>query len=107
MTFSVLTGKRLVVGLGRDASSNTSYAIDYGFSFTDTGVFEVREGGVYRCEGTFTGSEVFRISVTAGVVKYYRNDVLLYTSRTVATAPLVGDASLQSLGATVTVLSFQ
>jgi hypothetical protein len=107
MTFSVTGGKRLVVGLGRDPSSNTGYAIDYAFSFSDTGVFEIREGGVYKTEGTFSGSDVFRLTVTAGVVRYYRNDVLVYTSRTPVTGPLIGDTSLQSLGASVTVLSLQ
>ena len=107
MSFSVTSGKRLVVGLGRDVSANTSYAIDYSFSFSETGVFEIREGGAYKAEGTFSGSDVFRITVTAGVVKYYRNDLVVYTSRTTSTSPLAGDASLQSLGASVTILGFQ
>ena len=90
------------MGLGRDASANTSYAIDYAFSFGATGVFEVREAGVYRAEGSFGASDVFKVTVTSGTVKYYRNATLLYTSRVAATSPLVADTSLESLGAGVT-----
>lgn len=100
--FTVSSGYRLVVGLGRDAGTNTGYAIDYAFSFSDRGGFEIREGGTYRREGTFTASDVFGISVFGGVVKYYRNGTLVYTSGVAATSPLVADTSLLSLGAGVT-----
>jgi len=106
MTFTVNTGTSLVVGLGNDTTSNTSYAIDYAFSFNGSATFEIREKGVYKSEGKFSATDVFRISVAAGVVKYYRNDVLVYTSKTAATSPLVGDSSLQTVGAVVTVVSF-
>jgi hypothetical protein len=102
LTFTVTGGHRLVVGLGCDASSNTGYAIDYAFGFGDNGAFEIREAGIYRAEGSFSASDVFKVTVASGIVKYYRNDALVYTSLVASTAPLVVDASLQSIGAGVT-----
>lgn len=102
VTFSVTGGHRLVVGLGRDTSANTGYAIDYAFSFNDKGTFSIRESGIYRCEGTFAETDIFKVAVSAGTVQYYRNGLLIYTSRVASTTALVVDASLQTIGAGLT-----
>ena len=102
VAFSVTSGHHLTVGLGRDTSANTGYAIAYAFSFNASGVFEIREGGVYRCEDRFSASDVFTIAVTAGTVKYYRNGNLVYTSLVPSIGSLVLDTSLRSIGAGVT-----
>jgi hypothetical protein len=101
-TFTITSGHRLVVGLGRDTSPNTGYAVDYGFSFNERGSFEIRESGVYRREGTFAASDVFKIAVSGGTVQYYRNNTLVHTSAISATSALVVDTSLQTIGAAVT-----
>lgn len=101
VSFSVSAGHRQFVGLGRDTSANTGYLIDYTFSFGTTGVWEVRELNVYRKEGSYTASDVFKVAVESGVVNYYKNDVLVYTSTTPAAGPLVVDASMSTVGATV------
>ena len=102
VTFTIANGYRLVVGLGRDTSTNTGYAIDYAFSFNERGGFEIREAGVYRREGTFAGTDVFKIAVTGTTVRYYRNATLIYTSAVPAASALVVDTSLQSIGGGVT-----
>ena len=44
--------------------------------------FEIREGGVYRTEGAFAATDVFKVAVEGTTVKYYRNGALVYTSKT-------------------------
>ena len=105
IAFTVAAGSCAVVGLGRDASTNTSYAFDYAFSFSGTGAWEIRELGVYRTDGTGTASDVFTVAIEGTTVKYYRNGALVYTSKTAVTSALVVDSTLVSLGATVTIVS--
>lgn len=101
VSFTPAAGHRQIVGLGRDTTASTSYAIDYGFSFWEGGTFEIREANLYRDEGTYCATDVFKVAVEAGVVKYYKNDALVYTSKVIATGPLVVDTSMSSVGATV------
>jgi hypothetical protein len=101
VSFSVAAGYRLIVGLGSDMSASTSYAIDYAFSFWPNGTWEIREKSVYKKEGPYSAADQFRIVVENTVVKYYRNGALVYTSLAPATAPLVMDTSLSTIGATV------
>jgi hypothetical protein len=101
VSFKVSAGHRQIVGLGRDTTANTSYAIDYAFSFWEAGSWEVREANTYRTEGSYTTSDVFKVAVESGVVKYYKNDVLVYTSKVAVTAPMVVDTSMSTVGATV------
>ncbi len=66
-----------------------------------TGYVDVRESGVYRASSTFVAGDVFRVAVESGVVKYYQNGKLLYTSAAAPVYPLLVDTSLFNLGATV------
>ena len=103
VSFTV-SGGRLVAGLGTDTSESTSYAaINYAFSFASATAWEVRENGTYRADGTYSTSDVFKIAIEGTTVKYYRNDTLVYTSKTAVTGPLVMDTSIASLGAWVQV----
>ena len=102
LTFGVAIGERLVVGLNTDTTTSTSYAIAYSFSFSGNGTFELREAGRYIGEGPQADGDVFKIAVVNGTVRYYRNDVLVGTSKTPVTAPLVADASLTTATASVT-----
>jgi hypothetical protein len=102
LTFSVTSGERLTVGLGRDTSASTSYGIDYSFSFNGVGGFQIRENAVYRREGPLSPGDVFKIAVAGMTVTYYRNGTLLYTSLVPATGPLFVDTSFSSIGAGVT-----
>src|SRR3954470_17310639 len=104
--FTVSAGARAVVGFGTDASTSTSYAIAYAFSFNGGTTWEIREGGVYRADGPFSGGDVFRITSDGTTVRYFRNGVLVYTSRTAVPGAMVVDTSLVSLGATVSVSEF-
>lgn len=101
VSFKVSAGQRQIVGLGKDTTASTSYAIDYAFSFWEAGSWEIREANTYRTEGSYTASDVFKVAVESGVVKYYKNDVLVYTSKVAVTAPMVVDTSMSTVGATV------
>jgi hypothetical protein len=103
LSFTIAAGQRLFAGLGQDTTSSTGYAtIDYAFSFWESGTWEIRERNTYRADGAVAAGDVFKVDVTAGVVRYYRNATLVYTSRTPNTAPLVADTSLSTLAAAVT-----
>ena len=62
---------------------------------------EVREGNVYRINTAFVAGDQFRVSIETGVVRYYKNGTLIYTSGVAATYPLFADAALYNVGATV------
>jgi endonuclease/exonuclease/phosphatase family metal-dependent hydrolase len=106
VSFTVSPGARVVAGLGTDRSSNTSYAFNYAFSFGGGSGFEIREGGVYRTEGTFASSDVFKVAVEGTTVKYYRNATLVYTSKVPVPGALVVDTTLMTVGASVKVVGF-
>src|SRR5215471_12880062 len=94
ITFRVATGVKLFAGLGNDVSASTSYAIAYAFKFTGGSTFEIREGNTYRIEGTYASNDQFSVAVSGTTVKYYRNGVLVYTSKVPASGALVMDTSL-------------
>ncbi len=66
-----------------------------------SGIAEVRESGISRTTTTFVTGDVFRISVQSGVVKYYKNGVLFYTSGLAPAYPLLVDSTLVSLDASI------
>ena len=98
--FVPASGFRLYAGLGSNTTSNTDPAlIDFAFSFWPDGGWDIRERNVYRTEGRFVPGDVFRIDVTSGVVTYYQNGALVYTSLVQPAAILALDTTLNSGGA--------
>jgi hypothetical protein len=86
---------------GNTNASNTD--IDFAIYLYADGTVRVVEGGLSRgIVGTFVGGDVFRVSVSAGVVTYRKNGALLYTSALAPVYPLLVDTSFWSPGATVT-----
>jgi hypothetical protein len=75
--------------------------VDWGIFFTVGGWAEVREKGVYKWDMPMSSGDVFRVAVDSGVIKYFRNGGLLYTSQTAATYPLHVDTSLLSSNSTL------
>jgi hypothetical protein len=91
-------------GLSNGNTSVSNGEINFGIDLD--GLFqnaaEIWENGAYT--GIFTGSnavDVFRIAVESGVVRYYKNGVLWYTSTVAPTYPLLADASFRELNATI------
>ncbi|MBI4611879.1 MAG: hypothetical protein HY726_23050 [Candidatus Rokubacteria bacterium] len=67
-----------------------------------SGVAEVHESGLYRAGTWFATGDVFRVALESGVVKYYQNGRLLYTSTLAPTYPLLLDTALFNRSATIT-----
>jgi hypothetical protein len=99
--FTVSVGDRYVAGLSTDTSNTNSTVIEFAFSIWPNGLWEVRESNGYRTDGAYSAGDILKIAVEGGVVKYYVNGAVVYTSLTQPAYPLVFDTILMSTGATV------
>jgi hypothetical protein len=81
-----------------NGNTNTDFSdIDFGVLLASNATFYVFEGGVSRgVFGNYSEGDRFRVSVTAGVVNYYRNGAIFYTSSLSPTYPLIVDVALYS-----------
>ena len=68
-------------GLG-NGDTNQSYTdIEYAAYPLVGGALQVYEQGTLRGSfGTYTATDIFKVAIESGVVKYYKNDVVFYTS---------------------------
>jgi hypothetical protein len=99
---AVETNRARMVGLSNTNTDNGFSSIRYAIFLQNNGTFNVYESGTNRGSfGTYTASNLFRISVESNVVKYYRNGTLFYTSSVVPTLPLFADVSINQVGGTV------
>jgi hypothetical protein len=89
------------VGLSTGNTGTGSAEIRFAIRL-QSGIAQVQESGIFRTNTTFVTGDVFRISVESGVVKYYKNGGLLYTSALAPTYPLLVDSTLASPSATIT-----
>jgi hypothetical protein len=96
------TSRETMFGLS-NGDTNQGYAdIDYAFYANSRGVLLVYEKGVRVASfGSYAVNDRVRVSVEAGVVRYWRNGVLLRTSSAAATYPLRVDTALNNAGSTV------
>lgn len=90
-----------VAGLTHSFNVTTWHTIDFGIRL-QSGTAEVRENGLWRADTPFVAGDVFRITVTSGVVRYSKNGVVFYTSTVTPTYPLFFAAALANLNSTVT-----
>ncbi len=95
------TGKIRFCGLTHSAAGTDFTAIDFAVKLTEFGVAEIRENNAYQGETTYSGSDVFRIAIQGGVVKYYKNGAVFYTSGRAPSYPLKVDAVFINLNGTV------
>jgi Purple acid Phosphatase, N-terminal domain len=96
------TNKLRFCGLAGNPVVPDYAGIDYTIKLTDFGVAEVREANVYKWEVPYAAGDVFRIAVEGGVVKYYKNGVVFYTSGRAVSYPLVATASFIAMSGTIT-----
>jgi hypothetical protein len=95
------TNKERWIGLMQDGKTIAARNLNYSFVLGGVGITSIRENGVYRLETTYKAGDVFKIAVENKVVRYYKNNVLIYQSLVPATTPLVAGASVLELGGTV------
>lgn len=74
------------------------YAIQAGPNYGNTVV--IYENGVQKATSPilYNASDVYRVAVESGVVKYYQNGTLIYTSTQAPTYPLLFDTALYANG---------
>ncbi|HET7698415.1 MAG TPA: hypothetical protein VFK57_22060 [Vicinamibacterales bacterium] len=100
--FVPASGHRITAGLSSDLSASTGVAtMNYAFSIWPSGVFEIRELGIYRTEGTFAQGDRLRVAIESGVVVYRRNGTAIHTSPVPVPYPVVLDVTLSSAGASL------
>ena len=98
--FMLSPGASASVGLTAPNTGTSAGTIAFGLRYYpgSPGVVEVRESGVYTWDWLMTTGAVYKIAVEGGLVKYYENGALKYTSATAPTYPLVLDATLDDVG---------
>jgi hypothetical protein len=90
------------IGLSNGNTDTTRADIDFALFFSAAGAAQVFERGAWITGTNYIGGETFRIAVESGVVKYYKNGTLFYTSTDTPTYPLQVDTSLLTLNGTIT-----
>src|ERR1041384_1319209 len=90
--------KDLFCGLTHSATGSAYADIDFSVKLTDFGVAEVRENNAYGGEISYRAGDVFRISVQANTVRYFKNGGVYYTSQKSPTYPLFADAAFLTVG---------
>lgn len=84
-------------GLGSGDSSTSYDDIEFAFYLEGNGNLYVFESGQNRGYfGAYTGTDSLKVATEGGVVKYYRNGTLLYTSALTPQFPLLVDTSLNT-----------
>ena len=95
----------------RSASSRVGTVTEVGTSPPVTAAIRARpsavsstahESGQWRAGTPHTSADLFRIQIQGGIVNYYKNGVLLYTSSVAPVYPLSLQAKLTALNASVT-----
>ncbi|MCA1614554.1 MAG: hypothetical protein LC795_09850 [Acidobacteria bacterium] len=101
-TVSSLVGQRFA-GLSNGNGGTGWQEIDFAFRLWGaSGDLDVQENGTYRPLGaTYAVGDVLRVAVEAGVVKYYKNGTLIYTSTVAPVYPLQVDTSFFETNGTV------
>jgi hypothetical protein len=83
----------IVAGLNNSDTSTLYVEIDYAFFFTK-GKYQVMELGVTKTsQASYVQTDVFKIRREGSEVKYYKNDVLIYTSLTASSGAVILDIS--------------
>jgi hypothetical protein len=89
------------VGLTNVGTGTSAAGVNFAI-LLEPGWAEVRENGAFRTNTPLAVGDVFRVSIESGVVKYYQNGTLFYTSTVTPIYPLLLDARIWSLNGTVT-----
>ncbi|MFP5260851.1 MAG: fibronectin type III domain-containing protein, partial [Blastocatellia bacterium] len=95
------TNRTRFCGLTRITQGHNYEAIDFAIKVTDIGIAEVRENNLYQREVSYRSGDVFRVAIESGVVKYYKNGTVFYTSGKTPAYPLMADAALINMSCTV------
>jgi hypothetical protein len=89
-------------GLSNGDTNQNYLEPDFVIYLQGSGSIAIYEKGASKGSfGAYAGGETFRVAVEGGVIKYYKDGVLLYTSTSAPTYPLLVDTALYTNGATI------
>ena len=88
------------VGLGAGGVGTAAGDINYALRLQG-GVVEVRESGAYRAETGFAAGDQFEITAEGGVIRYWKNGGLFYTSGSQAPSALRVHVAMFNAGAAI------
>ena len=95
------SGTLRYVGLGYGGAGTAPGDITFAIRLQN-GVADVRESNTYRTEVGFTAGDTLSMTLEGGVVRYFKNGGIFYTSATPVTAALRLHAVLFNMNATIT-----
>jgi len=99
---AIETNRRRGLGFKSVGAAQSLQQIDYAIVLNETGIIEVVELGNSRgLFGSYQNGDRFRIEIQNGVVRYRKNDVLMYSSAVSPAYPLHAEAAFYSTGATL------
>lgn len=103
----VATTTLLMFGLNHNNSTVSYTDIDYAiYTYATTGRLLVFENGVNKGSfNPYSVGDALKVGIDNGVVKYYQNGVVFYTSTIVPIYPLVLDAAIYTPGAALHALT--
>jgi hypothetical protein len=101
--FTMSSAASATVGLSTANTGTSGDAITYGLRFVAASppYVEVRESGAWQASWNVASTDVHKVAVESGVVKYYQNGILKYASSVAPTYPLLLDATLDNIGTSV------
>lgn len=88
------------IGFSAVNTDNSPYSIDYSFYMSQYALYAFEEGQ-YKGFYNFAAGDLFRIERTNGVIRYYQNGNLLYTSLVPSTTALMVDVGTDALGTSI------
>jgi hypothetical protein len=92
----------VAAGLSHGNANASRNDIDFAIQLNDSAGVGIFEGGfAVGSFGPYRAGDIFRVAVRGGVVRYYRNRVLLTTSTRAPSYPLLLDASIRTPGASI------
>jgi hypothetical protein len=91
-------------GLSRGIMDLTQTTLNFGLLLRENSTFAIVENGSIANDPVmaYAAGDTFKVAIEAGVVRYYKNGGLIYTSSKAPSYPLLFDAVLYSNGATLT-----
>ena len=96
------TTKSRIAGLSKGNTDSTRTDVDFGIYINYAAPLQVYERGSLRGTfGTYATGDRLRVAVVGTVVKYSRNGVVFYTSKSAPAYPLLVDTALYSQGSTI------
>lgn len=98
------TAPLLMAGLTSAFTSGDPSSIDFGIRLQG-GDAEIREHGIYKTDVLFHTGDIFRISVTGGVVTYALNGAVFYSSDVAPSGPVFAAIAIASAGGSVSNVS--